>query len=125
MRIASSIVFLVFLMPVVAFPQASQPLNVVIEGGRIVDGTGNPWYLADIGIRDGVIARIGDLSGSARERTILANRMVVAPGFIDMLVGSSIPLLLDPQAAESKLLQGVTAILVGEATRWRLRTSEL
>ncbi len=114
MRVASSIVFLAFLMPVVAFPQAPQPLNVVIEGGRIVDGTGNPWYLADIGIRDGVIARIGDLSGSARERTILANRMVVAPGFIDMLVGSSIPLLLDPQAADSKLLQGVTAILVGE-----------
>jgi N-acyl-D-amino-acid deacylase len=114
MRIASSIVFLAFLMPVAAFPQAPQPLNVVIEGGRIVDGTGNPWYLADIGIRDGVIARIGDLSGSARERTILANRMVVAPGFIDMLVGSSIPLLLDPQAADSKLLQGVTAILVGE-----------
>jgi len=66
MRIASSLVFLAFLMPVVAFPQAPQPLNVVIEGGRIVDGTGNPWYLADIGIRDGVIARIGDLSGSAR-----------------------------------------------------------
>ena len=45
MRIASSIVFLAFLMPVVASPQAPQPLNVVIEGGRIVDGTGNPWYL--------------------------------------------------------------------------------
>jgi N-acyl-D-amino-acid deacylase len=114
MRIGWSIVFIAFLMPVVALPQAPQTFDVVIEGGRIVDGTGNPWYLADIGIRDGVIARIGDLSGSARERTILANRMVVAPGFIDMLVGSSIPLLIDPQAADSKLLQGVTTIVVGE-----------
>jgi hypothetical protein len=52
MRIAWSIVFLAFLMPVVAFPQATQPFDVVIESGRIVDGTGNPWYLADIGIGD-------------------------------------------------------------------------
>jgi N-acyl-D-aspartate/D-glutamate deacylase len=51
--------------------------------------------------------------------------MVVAPGFIDMLVGSSIPLLLDPQAADSKLLQGVTAILVGEGDSMALRTSKL
>src|ERR1700682_5972450 len=51
MRIAWSIVFLAFLMPIAAFPQAPQPFDVVIEGGRIVDGTGNPWYLADIGCR--------------------------------------------------------------------------
>jgi N-acyl-D-aspartate/D-glutamate deacylase len=114
MRIALAVVFLAFLMSVAAFPQGPQAFDVVIEGGRIVDGTGNPWYLADVGIRDGVIAKIGDLSGTTRERTILAHRMVVAPGFIDMLVGSSIPLLLDPQAADSKLLQGVTTIVVGE-----------
>jgi hypothetical protein len=51
MRIAWSIVFLAFLTPIAAFPQAPQPFDVVIEGGRIVDGTGNPWYLADIGGR--------------------------------------------------------------------------
>lgn len=105
---------IVLLLSGVALSQESQPFDVVIEGGRIVDGTGNPWYVADLGIRGGVIASIGDLSRSARKHTIPAKRKVVAPGFIDMLVGSSIPLLLDAESADSKLLQGVTTIHVGE-----------
>ena len=94
--------------------QSADSFDLVIEGGRIVDGTGNPSFVDDVGIRNGVIRRVGNLSGAARKQTISAKGKVVAPGFIDMLVGSSIPLLLDPQSADSKLFQGVTTIFVGE-----------
>ena len=59
--------------------------DLVIRNGRIIDGTGSPWYAGDVGIRDGRIAAIGALDGAAARQTIDAAGMVVAPGFIDML----------------------------------------
>jgi N-acyl-D-aspartate/D-glutamate deacylase len=91
-----------------------KPFDVLITGGRIVDGAGNPWFVADLGIRDGVIAEIGSLADRAARRTIDARGSVVTPGFIDMMGGSSLPLLLDPVSAESKLRQGITTMMVGE-----------
>jgi len=93
---------------------AAKPFDVLITGGRIVDGAGNPWFGADVGIRDGVIAEIGSLAGRSAGRTIDARGSVVTPGFIDMMGGSSLPLLLDPVSAESKLRQGITTMMVGE-----------
>src|SRR5215831_3814742 len=58
--------------------------DVVITNGRIVDGSGNPWYRADIGIRDGHIAFIGRIDPSAAAHVIDAKGQVVAPGFIDV-----------------------------------------
>src|SRR5262245_61653699 len=59
--------------------------DLVIENGRVIDGTGSPWYSADVGIRGGRIAAIGRLAGAAAARRVDAHGQVVAPGFIDML----------------------------------------
>jgi N-acyl-D-aspartate/D-glutamate deacylase len=80
----------------------------------VVDGMGNPWYRADVGIRDGRIAAIGDLRGRAAKRTIALDEQVIAPGFIDMMAGSSIPLLENPASGGSKLQQGITTMMAGE-----------
>jgi N-acyl-D-amino-acid deacylase len=58
--------------------------DLLIRNGRVVDGTGNPWYRADVGIRDGRIAAIGRLESAKAYRTIDAAGRVVAPGFIDV-----------------------------------------
>jgi N-acyl-D-amino-acid deacylase len=107
-----TLVFFLFLAPF-SFAQ-SDTFDVVIAGAHVVDGSGNPWYLADVGIRGGFIAEIGDLSHRAAKRTIHADGTVLAPGFIDMMGGSTLPLLLDPVTAESKLRQGVTTMMAGE-----------
>jgi dihydroorotase/N-acyl-D-amino-acid deacylase len=87
--------------------------DVVITNGHIIDGTGSPWYSGDIGIRDGHIAAIGNLSGVARKRTIDAKGKVVAPGFIDMLGQSETTILVDPRLP-SKIYQGITTEITGE-----------
>jgi N-acyl-D-aspartate/D-glutamate deacylase len=92
----------------------AQEFDVLVAGGRVIDGSGNPWYRADIGIRAGRIAGIGDLQGGAARRTIRLNGEIVAPGFVDMMGASSVPLLNDRASAESKLRQGITTLLAGE-----------
>jgi N-acyl-D-amino-acid deacylase len=92
---------------------ANGPYDVVIRNGRIVDGTGSPWYSGDIGIRQGRIARIGNLTGAAAKRTIDARGMVVAPGFIDMLGQSELTMLVNPHLP-SKIYQGITTEITGE-----------
>jgi dihydroorotase/N-acyl-D-amino-acid deacylase len=87
--------------------------DVVIIHGHIVDGTGSPWYSGDIGIRNGHIAVIGNLSGSPAKRTIDAHGQVVAPGFIDMLGQSELTILVDPRLP-SKIYQGITTEITGE-----------
>jgi N-acyl-D-amino-acid deacylase len=62
---------------------AQQSFDVLVQGGRIIDGSGNPWYEADVGIRGERVIAIGDLSGSTAERVIDASGLVVSPGFID------------------------------------------
>jgi N-acyl-D-amino-acid deacylase len=93
--------------------QEKTPFDVVITHGHIVDGTGSPWYSGDVGIRDGRIAAIGELSGAATKRTIDAQGKVVAPGFIDMLGQSELTILVDPRLP-SKINQGITTEITGE-----------
>ena len=90
------------------------PFDVLISGARVIDGTGNPWFRADVGIRGDVIAEIGSLSDRGATRTIEARDRVVSPGFIDMMGQSSLVLITDPPSAESKLRQGITTYLSGE-----------
>ncbi|MEO1996427.1 MAG: D-aminoacylase, partial [Planctomycetaceae bacterium] len=59
-----------------------QELDLIISGPRVVDGTGAPWYRADIGIRQGRIAAIGRLRGRPARRTIEASKFVLSPGFL-------------------------------------------
>src|ERR1051326_1358441 len=88
--------FFLLTVPIRARAQAST-FDLVITNGHIIDGTGSPWYSGDLGIRDGKIAAIGNLSAAPRKRTIDAAGKVVAPGFIDMLGQSELTILVDPR----------------------------
>ncbi len=101
------------LLPWLLFAAVISPYDVVVRNGHIVDGTGSPWYAADIGIRAGKIAAIGHLEGAPAKRTIDAHGMVVAPGFIDMLGQSELTILVDPRLP-SKIYQGITTEITGE-----------
>ncbi|HTO43016.1 MAG TPA: D-aminoacylase [Burkholderiales bacterium] len=87
--------------------------DTVIEHGRVIDGTGTPWFQADVGIRAGRIAAIGSLARMSAGRRIEARGLVVAPGFIDMLGQSELTLLVNPHVP-SKLFQGITTEITGE-----------
>jgi len=116
-RCTTVFLFALFLLAGIAQAQSTssgKPFDILIVGGRVIDGSGNPWFVADVGMRDGVIVEIGSLTGRAARRKIDAHGSVVTPGFIDMMGGSSLPLLLDPVSAESKLRQGITTMMVGE-----------
>ncbi len=98
---------------VAAASGAESGYDIVIRNGRVVDGTGSPWYAADVAVKAGRIAAIGRLAGAKAARTIDAHGMVVAPGFIDMLGQSELTLLVDPRAP-SKIFQGITTEITGE-----------
>ena len=96
--------------------RAQQPaFDLLIRGGRIVDGTGNPSFTADVGIRGDRIAAVGRLTDAKATREIDGRGLVVAPGFIDLHTHSDQPLLNDGNA-ESKVRQGVTVDVIGEST---------
>ncbi|HEX4242272.1 MAG TPA: D-aminoacylase [Steroidobacteraceae bacterium] len=92
---------------------AEVPYDVIIANGRIVDGTGSPWYYGDVGIRGGRIAAIGKLGDAPAAKRIDAAGKVVAPGFIDMLGQSELTILVDPRLP-SKIYQGITTEVTGE-----------
>jgi dihydroorotase/N-acyl-D-amino-acid deacylase len=100
------------LLPIVA-AAGRRDFDLIIRNGHIIDGTGSPWYSADVGIRDGRIAAIGRLDGAAGRKTIDAQGMVVAPGFIDMLGQSELTILVNPHVP-SKIFQGITTEITGE-----------
>ena len=109
-------VFLALLLSLVVLSRSiaqSPPFDIVITRGWIIDGTGSPWYSADIGIRGGRIAAIGNLTAARRTRSIDAHGQVVAPGFIDMLGQSELTILVDPRLP-SKIYQGITTEITGE-----------
>src|SRR4051812_25541192 len=107
---------LVFWLGAIEVPPlgAQQPYDIVIRRGRIVDGTGAPWYGADLGIRGGNIARIGRIEESAGQRIIDATGLIVAPGFIDMMGQTATPMLDNPASSVNLLTQGITTINAGE-----------
>ena len=100
----------------VAPPPATPPAyDLLIRGGRILDGTGSPWFRGDIAIRDDRIAAVGLLPGARARDTIDATGLLVSPGWIDMLGHSEYPLLADGRAL-SKITQGITSEITGEVT---------
>jgi N-acyl-D-amino-acid deacylase len=90
-------------------------LDLKIINGRIVDGTGSPWFRGDVGVRGDRIVAIGDLSGTPAASTIDAQGRMVAPGFIDLLGWSQTTAIEYPQL-EPKVRQGVTTEVAGEGT---------
>ncbi|HEX9576679.1 MAG TPA: D-aminoacylase [Myxococcales bacterium] len=87
--------------------------DVILSGGRVIDGTGAPWFRADVGIRGDTIRALGDLSHARAKKRIKLRDQIVAPGFIDMLGQSELNALVDPRE-ESKIRQGITTELTGE-----------
>lgn len=109
----SMVAIMLLLAGVQLLAQSPSPFDLVITNGHIIDGTGSPWYSGDLGIRDGKVAFIGNLSASPRKRTIDAAGKVVAPGFIDLLGQSEFSILVEPRLP-SKIYQGITTEITGE-----------
>src|ERR1700723_2300426 len=95
------------LVPAIAHSQA---YDLIVRHGRIVDGTGNPAYFADVAISNGRIAAIGRIAGDAKQE-IDATGLIVAPGFID--VHTHADEIADLPHAENFVRMGVTTIVVG------------
>ncbi len=106
------------LVPLVAV-QDDARFDVIIRGGQVVDGTGNPWVRADVAVRGDRIARIGRLPGAAAERVIDAEGLVVTPGFIDPHT-HAVRGIFEVPTADNYLLQGVTTLTEGNdgASPW-------
>ena len=95
--------------------QATAPFDVIVANGRVVDGTGAPWFRADIGVRGDTIQAIGNLADAQAVQRIDATGLVVAPGFIDLLGQSEFNVLVDNRVA-SKITQGITTEITGEGS---------
>jgi len=89
--------------------------DLLIRGGRVVDGSGAPWFAADVAVKDGRIAAVGRLPTAKAKRVVDATGLVVAPGFIDLLGQSEYNVLVDGRAA-SKITQGITTEVTGEGS---------
>jgi N-acyl-D-amino-acid deacylase len=113
----------VALWSVTAWSQERQ-YDLVIRSGRIADGTGNPWFIADIGLSGDRIAFIGQIPAGRAAREIDASGLVVAPGFIDMHSHSDRTLLTDGDA-QSKIRQGVTTEILGEGSSGGPNTGQI
>ncbi len=121
-RALSVLLVLLATLPGTTRPAAAQQpqpaYDVVIENGRIVDGTGNAWYYGDVAIRGDRIARIappGALANARAQRRIDATDRVVAPGFVDIQSHSRDPLLYGDGRVISKVTQGITTEIMGES----------
>lgn len=99
--------------PAAAAADAGPDYDLLLRGGRVVDGAGNPWLRADVAVRGDRIAAIGRLEGARARRSLDATDLVIAPGFIDMLGQSEFTVLADPHL-RSKITQGITTELTGE-----------
>lgn len=100
---------ILLLLSAVAF---AADFDFLIRNGRVVDGSGNPWFRADVGVKDGRIAAIGNLTGKTADKSIDAAGRVVAPGFIDVHTHVEGAVELNPMGA-NYLLDGVTTIVTG------------
>ncbi len=107
--------FATFIFGATAPAAEDSQFDLVIRHGKIVDGTGNPWYYGDVAVRGTKIVAMGNVPANPAKREINARGLVVAPGFVDMHSHSDFTLLEDGDA-QSKIRQGVTTEALGEST---------
>lgn len=103
---------------------SSSDYDLIIENGRILDGSGNPSYIGDLAINADTIAAIGDLENAVAREVIDATGLVVSPGFINMLSWANVSLLHDGRSM-SDIAQGVTLEVMGEGTSMGPLTSKM
>ena len=117
MALAALVLPLLLVPPAAA--QDDSAFDLLIRGGRLVDGTGNPWVRADVAVRGDRIVRIGHLPSATAERVIDAAGLVVAPGFVDPHT-HAVRGIFDVPTADNYLLQGVTTLTEGNdgASPW-------
>lgn len=102
----------IFLVNTVSANDTDKTYDIIIENGRIIDGTGNPWYYGDVGIIDDKIIKTGYLKESLAKQRIDATGMFVTPGFIDIHTHSDGNILSIPKA-DNSVRQGLTTIVAG------------
>src|SRR5579883_3154635 len=98
------------------------PIDILIRGAQVIDGTGNPWFYGDVAIAGERVLDItapGQIAPESAREVVDATGLVVCPGFIDILSHSHIPLMYDPRDL-SKITQGVTTEIWAKAGRPRL-----
>lgn len=88
-------------------------LDILIKNGKIIDGTGNPWFIADIGVSGGRVVEVRHSIVQEAGQVIDATGLVVAPGFIDMHTHSDLRVFKHPEE-DAKLMQGITTSLIGQ-----------
>ncbi|MFC1563139.1 amidohydrolase family protein, partial [candidate division KSB1 bacterium] len=98
----------------ITYCSKTEKFDILIIGGKVIDGAGNPWEYADVGVIGDKIVKVGMLSGSGATKKISAEGLYVTPGFIDMHTHSDYTLLVDG-TGQSKLRQGVTLEVIGES----------
>src|ERR1700759_615020 len=111
--IATLLSFVLGIISTLVASAAEPAYDLVIRNGRIVDGSGNPWFRGDLAVRDGKIVAVVRVPTGEAKQQIDAQGIIVAPGFIDMHSHSDL-LLLEDGAAQSKIRQGVTTEILGE-----------
>jgi N-acyl-D-amino-acid deacylase len=99
-------------VPVQQSPATDAPFDLLIRNGRVVDGSGNPWFRADVGIRAGKVAAIGRLDGARANKTLDAGNKIVAPGFIDVHTHIEMNIEATP-TADNFVQGGVTTVITG------------
>src|SRR6478672_6644706 len=105
--------FTMFLLAAVSLPAfpPDATYDLVIINGRIVDGTGNPWFRGSVAVKDGRIVRVGRVDASLARQLIDARDQIVAPGFID--VHTHVEDIYDNPSAENFIRMGVTSLITG------------
>lgn len=103
-------ILLIFLTPIAA--TAQQHFDIIIKNGKIIDGSGNPWFYGDVGIVKNKIVSVGDLSKDKSDKTIDATGLIVAPGFIDVHTHIEGDEDKTP-TADNFIYDGVTSVITG------------
>ncbi len=103
------IIFLLFVLPIVV---TAQQADILIRNGKVLDGTGNSWYHADVAVKDGKILAIGKLANYTALKMLDAKGLIVAPGFIDVHTHCEGDEKKNP-LAQNFLLDGVTTVVTG------------
>ena len=103
---------LLLVVPGTTVTAAPESFDTLVKGGSIIDGTGSPAYVGDIGIRGDRIVRIGELSGATASTVVDAHGQVVAPGFIDLMMGAYLGDRASLATNENMIQMGVTTGMI-------------